>query len=650
MAQPIANLSRNTFWQGKEPRMTDLGTLLNMMPEAVLLLDRERKRILFPNSSLLTLTAFTRLELGGSELKDLIPGFPIDQLVPGEEREALLTRHNREPLPVKVEVNRLDVEADWLIIKIQPLFSEEVRLFQGDAIFLREMLNLSQLLEAETREQLLSEVLVVAKKVLKSDLVCIYQAESEFPRLKKVVSGEAGSFFPETIPSTDLIRLSKTTIWSPGKRVTTEIHRAGRIQNLALVASAPLGHKSASFGLLIAGYTEKQPKEHMLLLMDFVSNYISSNLQHLMLVNNLKKEQKDQVRLLAIRNSLGESVQEGVLVLSLDLRIAEINPSAELILGYADSEVHGQNVQNVLIATEDLMSALESAVKGIPTHDMGNISLIRRNGQLFPAKVKIIPVLSERKILAIQIFVSDMSEHEQIRVRTQQLEHRAVLGEFTAVFAHEVRNPINNISTGLQLLETRLNSDDKNLDLIQRMQSDCTRLNNLMESVLSFSRPMDIELKAVDLSFLMRRILDRWRPRMARVKVVPYFQADEDLPPVKGDQRALEQVFTNLISNAVEIMNKGGGTLAIRIRCSDEITNPPQIEVTVSDNGPGIPDEIKDHIFEPFVSKNPRGTGLGLAITKQIVTAHRGSIRASTFPGGTVFHVYLPIMDGEKSG
>ena len=649
MAQPTTNLSHNITWQGKEPSMADLGALLNMMPEAALLLDRERERVLFPNSSLLTLTAFTRMELGRSELKDLIPGLVLNQLVPGEEREALLTRHNREPLPVRVEVNRLDVEAAWLIIKIQPLFSEEIRFFQGDAIFLRELIGLSQLVEAETREQLLAGSLDVARKVLKTDLICLYQAESEFPRLVKVVSGESESFFPEVIPSTDLIRLSKTMIWSPGKRVTTEIHRSGRIQNLAHVVSTPLGHKAASFGLVIAGYTEKQPKENLLLLMEFVGNYISSNLQHLMLVNNLKKEQQDQIRLLAIRNSLGESVQEGVLVLSLDLRIAEINPSAELMLGYADSEVHGQNVLNVLIATESLMPALELATKGIPTHDMGNISLIRRNGQLFPAKVKIIPVISERKILALQILVSDMSEHEQIRVRTQQLEHRAVLGEFTAVFAHEVRNPINNISTGLQLLETRLNSDEKNLDLIQRMQSDCTRLNNLMESVLSYSRPMNMTLQPVDLSFLMRRILDRWRPRMARVKVLPYFQADDDLPKVKGDQRALEQVFTNLISNAVEIMNKSGGTLAIRIRRSEATDNPPQIEVTVSDNGPGIADEIKDHIFEPFVSKNPRGTGLGLAITKQIVTAHRGSIHASTFPGGTVFHVFLPIMDGEKS-
>jgi signal transduction histidine kinase len=75
----------------------------------------------------------------------------------------------------------------------------------------------------------------------------------------------------------------------------------------------------------------------------------------------------------------------------------------------------------------------------------------------------------------------------------------------------------------------------------------------------------------------------------------------------------------------------------------------PQIEITFADNGPGIPDGMKDRIFEPFISNKPRGTGLGLAITKQIVTTHRGAIYASSFPGGTVFHVELPVvMEGEK--
>jgi two-component system, NtrC family, sensor histidine kinase AtoS len=133
-----------------------------------------------------------------------------------------------------------------------------------------------------------------------------------------------------------------------------------------------------------------------------------------------------------------------------------------------------------------------------------------------------------------------------------------------------------------------------------------------------------------------------------KVNVTHYFQIEESTPLVTADPRSLEQVFTNLISNAVEAMSAQGGTLAVRVAPYYALQGRPQVEVTISDNGPGIPDEIRDRIFEPFITTKSQGTGLGLAITKRIVTAHRGSITLNTFPGGTVFHVFLPAYQGEN--
>jgi signal transduction histidine kinase len=117
---------------------------------------------------------------------------------------------------------------------------------------------------------------------------------------------------------------------------------------------------------------------------------------------------------------------------------------------------------------------------------------------------------------------------------------------------------------------------------------------------------------------------------------------------VAGDARALEQVFTNLIGNAVEAMSKTGGNLAIRMEPIFAIPNRPQVLVTVSDDGPGIPDDIRERIFEPFVTTKIQGTGLGLAITKRIVTAHHGGIQVNTFPGGTMFEVTLLAYQEEE--
>jgi signal transduction histidine kinase len=193
-----------------------------------------------------------------------------------------------------------------------------------------------------------------------------------------------------------------------------------------------------------------------------------------------------------------------------------------------------------------------------------------------------------------------------------------------------------------------LTENDPNQELIGRLQHDCSRLTHLMESVLSFSRPQEYKLEPTDLSMLLKRILDRWEPRMARVNIKSVFLPAADLPLVSGDPRALEQVFTNLISNAVQAMSSTGGTLAIKIELIEPPLEHPQLQVSFSDNGPGIPDEIRDHIFEPFVTTNPQGTGLGLAITKRIVTAHKGSINVTSFPGGTMFQVSLPAITGEN--
>ena len=249
----------------------------------------------------------------------------------------------------------------------------------------------------------------------------------------------------------------------------------------------------------------------------------------------------------------------------------------------------------------------------------------------------------------IVIFLHDITENEQIRVKTQQLEQRAVLGEVTAIFAHEVRNPINNISMGLQLLGSKFAADDPNQELIGRLQTDCTRLTHLMESVLSFSRPMEFKMETTELPVLLQRILDRWRPRLSRANVELFFQPDAATPAIMGDPRTLEQVFTNLISNAVQAMSTNGkGILGIKTAAHqgpDFLT----AEVTVSDSGPGIPPEIREHIFEPFVTTNAGGTGLGLAITRRIVNAHHGTIDVESFPGGTIFHVHIPALSEGRS-
>jgi signal transduction histidine kinase len=251
----------------------------------------------------------------------------------------------------------------------------------------------------------------------------------------------------------------------------------------------------------------------------------------------------------------------------------------------------------------------------------------------------------ENELQGIIVLIQDLTEEEQIKAQTQQLEQRALLGEVTAVFAHEVRNPINNISTGLELMAYNLPGDDPNQETIARLQSDCDRLSQLMKSVLAYAHQSDYELVPVDLGVLVSGMLHRLQHRLSKAKVHDHIQIDPDLPLIEGDRRALEQVFTNLVNNAIQAMSDEGGTLAIKIQHLKPSPDRQFIVIDVADDGPGIPKDNLDHIFQPFFTTKRDGTGLGLAITQRIITAHKGTIGVNSFPGGTVFRIQLPVLE-----
>src|SRR5450759_4194479 len=638
-------------WRSKSPGISEFTTLINLFEGPALLVDRIRNQVICANSHFCQLTAFAQMEVIGNKITDLIPDFAQLDLSDGTKTETLLNRRQREPIEVMTTMAPMDTPSSWVLLTLIPLadhMHNQAKALREDPLLksFHEMANLTAQPDLNTA---LSQAIQLGRSLLNADLISIYKADSQFPQLRKIASSEDtdSKDLPEVISSADLIRLREPILWQPGKRVAAELHRNARIAGLNYLASIPLGQAGAWFGLLAIGDHQSMPVDNILKLTEIIATQISSTVQHYIVLTNYNDTIQKNKKTLMIQSSIAENAQEGVIILNPDLTIVDMNPAAELILGYASSEVIEHPAENILIGTETLSTALKSATHGITTQNISNLKLHRRNGQSFPAYVQTVPVQVKDELVGIILFLSDISENEQIRVRTQQLEQRALLGEVTAIFAHEVRNPINNISTGLQLMAMGMAPEDPNQELISRLENDCARLTHLMETVLTFSRPKEIKMEPTDISVLIQRITERWRPRFSRAKVIPYFSSELENPRVDADPRALEQVFTNLISNAVHAMSDKGGTLSIKISKLNTEIEPPQIELTVSDTGPGIPDDIRDRIFEPFVTTNPQGTGLGLAITKQIITAHRGSINLNSFPGGTVFMIKLPAIMGE---
>jgi two-component system sensor histidine kinase AtoS len=640
----------------RAPGQADFEALLDLLPYAALLLDARSRRVLLANARATELTAYTRAELAGMDFERLSAN-PLGQAAlqkSSTEPDTLplaLLKRNKSQVGIVASFQRLSSQSRWILAALEPAEQVQRRIMEGTrrGVIIDSMKMISAAFHHTHLNDAARDMLEAARQMTKAETAAIYLQELAaagqeilMPRL--IVSG-ADQILPDVLPAQDLAHLRRPLAWTPGKRIASSLHLAARSNGLAYLASAPLGSSSAAIGVLALAGSETPPLDSLLAQVEILADGTTALIEHHLRATNLEADLLEMRRTEAIRALVENTIDEAVIVLSPDLTLARMNLAAETTLGYSSAEAEGQPVDHILIATESLIPMLKHALEGLPTLKAENLHLYRRNGETFLAQVSVLPARIEDTIQGTIILIQDMSEKEQIQVQAQQLEQRALLGEVTAIFAHEVRNPINNISTGLQLMGYNLPDDDPNQEIIARLQADCDRLGELMKSVLAFSRPTEYEMESVTIGPLLNRLLERQRSRNATPPIQTHMQIEPGTPDVRGNARALEQVFSNLITNASQAMSDTGGSIAVKVRQVVAGEERRYIQIDVADNGPGIPKELQERIFQPFFTTKPNGTGLGLAITKRIITAHKGNIQVSSFPGGTVFHVQLPAME-----
>jgi two-component system, NtrC family, sensor histidine kinase HydH len=231
---------------------------------------------------------------------------------------------------------------------------------------------------------------------------------------------------------------------------------------------------------------------------------------------------------------------------------------------------------------------------------------------------------------------------KQAQEEARRAERLAALGQLSAGLAHEIRNPLGVIKGSAELLTQKLTSADPLAqELAGYIYTEVNRVSALVGRFLDFARPSQLDLQPVDLGMLLERCLKTVADQGAcgRVKVVRDFAPG--LPQVMLDQDLCEQVFTNLFMNACEAMGVQGGELKVRLRRANQET----VAVEVEDSGPGVAPEMKEQIFNPFVTTKKSGVGLGLAIVSKIVDAHGGTVKLISPPNhGACFRVTFPSV------
>lgn len=645
-------------WPKQSSRSFDPEPFLDALGQPAILIDSPSWIIRYANTGAVDYTNFTRSELVGMDLRSLFTDWDESQIVLENnisisnstvpQRSLRLLRHDQVPVLSKVTLSKIRTNDGLGLILLeeveQPVLKEKRDL---DAGLLRLMIDLLASINTPELQASLQKACDIMKEISSGEQVIIYHLMGETPVIHRIAQSGKQILLPEKLDMHDLVTLNSVRYWEPGKHPSCNLYRNARASNIRYLASAPLGQNSALIGLAVIAGSGNPPAKPLIEIVSLFASVITaifeSSAYHEAVGNKLRRQSQITSRMSVIAGQ----VQEGIMQLSPDLRIRGINPRLEEILGFSSREIEGQDVGKILIGNEKLPLSLLNIQNVERSNSLGDVRLFRRDGHPFQALVRISPVMINEELDEIEIFVQDLTEKEQIRAHAQELENRAWLGELMAVFAHEVRNPINNISTGLQLMSMHTKSDNAQQATIGRMLQDCDRLEQLVKSVLGFSKPIEYQMESLDLGVLLQRLFDRQRLKLSNPRIRLDLQIDPKSPRVSGHMRSLEQVFNNLVTNAIQAMGENEGVITIKLASGTVIEGIPYVDIFVADNGPGIPKDVQEKIFQPFLTTKQNGTGLGLSIAKRIITAHKGNIQLSSFPGGTIFHIQLPAAEDE---
>lgn len=228
---------------------------------------------------------------------------------------------------------------------------------------------------------------------------------------------------------------------------------------------------------------------------------------------------------------------------------------------------------------------------------------------------------------------------------TLRQQRLAILGQLVATIAHKIGTPLTAISGHLQLLQEESGQTQGVRERIQTLLSQTERLSRIIQDLLMFAREPTLTLEPIQVDRLMEQTLNLFRPLFDRQKVAVSTEFTIDGMSVPGDSMQLQEVFGNLIDNAMDVM-PDGGCLSVRISLANPEQNGDGVMIEIEDSGPGIPAAQQEKIFEPFFTtkRSHRGTGLGLAIVSEIIQLHGGTIAVRSVVGkGTCFGIQLPV-------
>jgi two-component system nitrogen regulation sensor histidine kinase GlnL len=352
------------------------------------------------------------------------------------------------------------------------------------------------------------------------------------------------------------------------------------------------------------------------------------------------------------------ALPDPILVIGADKRIAYVNAAAEQFFQASESYLHGRLLRDLLPGDSPLFTLIDQVRETASSVSEYGVTLETPRIGSHLLTIQVAPI-NETESPETKGAVVVMFHERSIALKMdRQLTHRNVARSVTAmaaILAHEIKNPLSGIRGAAQLLEQNCDENDRLLTRLVIEETD--RICGLVDRMEMFSDKPQIEREVVNIHQVLEHVRRIAQSGFARhVRFIENY--DPSLPPVPGNRDQLIQVFLNLVKNAAEASPVQGAEIilstayqhGVRLALpgSDTRTQLPLL-VSIQDNGEGIPEDLRPHLFDPFVTTKVNGTGLGLALVAKIVGDHGGIVEFSNLPKGTVFRVHLPIHQKQAS-
>ena len=326
-------------------------------------------------------------------------------------------------------------------------------------------------------------------------------------------------------------------------------------------------------------------------------------------------------------------------------RIVDVNPAAEGFFNVSRRGMADSFLWDRLILEESLRENFSYTHENSARLFVNEVTVSTQQGDTCVCNLKLAPMLGGSDLMLLMIVPRELAGR-MTQTQTAQSASKSAIG-MAEMLAHEIKNPLAGITGAAQLLSMGLPAKD--LELTDLIVEESRRIVKLLEQVEQFGNLRSPSLSEVNI----HDVLDRAR-RSAQLGYSAHMrfveEYDPSLPAVYADDDQLLQVLLNLLKNASEAASAKGGVITLRtfyehsfkMRRADGAGHPLPLQIEIGDNGPGIPEDIRANIFEPFVSGKENGTGLGLALASKIISEHNGWMSVDTAPGRTVFRISLP--------